>query len=125
MSKTEKGSLEFGIEHDGVLHYDVEMRLATVQDNIDALDEVGAKSGLRITLAMYARAIVSIGAIPRELITTTFLAENLADSDFDALGVIQGRIKKKRRSAKLGSQGIEQPPLSSDGTASPGASSEQ
>lgn len=95
--------LEYGLEHAGVVHYDVEMRLVTVADNIAAIEEVGTDSGIKITLSMLARAIVKLGSIPKSDITYQLLAENLADSDYDTLVALQEDIKKKRRRPKSGS----------------------
>lgn len=94
---THIGSLELGVEYQGELHYDFEMRVTTVGDNIAALEQVGATSGLRITLAMYVAAIIRIGTIPKDALTLEFLESALADSDFDVLGMAQAQLKKKRR----------------------------
>lgn len=100
---TQLSSLEYGIEHDGALHYDFEMRLTTVQDNIDALEVVGADSGLKISMAMFAASLIRLGTIPKEALTYEFLASRLADSDFDRLAAAQGELKKKRRRENAGS----------------------
>lgn len=97
---TDHEQLLYGLEYEGVMHYDVTMRLTTIADNIAALDEVGTSSGISITVAMLARAIVSIGTIPKESITAKLLIENLADEEFDVLVRLQDRIKKKRRRSK-------------------------
>ncbi|MCG8993213.1 hypothetical protein LH427_09535 [Laribacter hongkongensis] len=57
---TENGSLMFGVEYpagSGQLHYDFEMRLPTVGDNIAAIEELGVGSNLRLNTAMLARAL--------------------------------------------------------------------
>src|SRR3546814_5769693 len=83
--KTESGRLVYGIEYGGELHYDVQMRLMTVADNITAIEQVGGSSGMKITLVMMACAIERLGSIPKEAIPWEFLAKGLADSDFDTL----------------------------------------
>ncbi|WP_103046602.1 hypothetical protein [Castellaniella caeni] len=96
----ERGELLYGLEYEGVVHYDVTMRLATIADNIAALEDVGAKSGISITVAMLARAIESIGTIPKRAITAELLIQGLADEEFDGLVELQARIKKKRMRSK-------------------------
>lgn len=103
---TERDQLLYGIEFKGELHYDVEMRIVTIQDNIEAIEEVGAQSGMRITDSMLRRAIVSVGAIPKEELTLDLLRAELVDEDYDVLTDLQDRIKKKRRRAKSGSPAI-------------------
>lgn len=100
---TERDHLLYGIEFGGELHYDVEMRLMTIQDNIAALEEVGPESGMRITDSMMRRAIVSVGAIPKEELTLDLLREQLGDDEYDVLTALQARIKKKRLRAKSAS----------------------
>lgn len=115
---TEPGTLEYGVEYEGVLHYDFVMRLTTVNDNIEALERTGAASGLRITLDMYANALVSLGTIPKEAITPVFLASALADSDYDVLAAAQERLKKKRKRSSARSAGTGSPSSPSASTAS-------
>ena len=93
---TEKTQLRYGVEYDGQMYYDVEMRLMTVADNLAAIEEVGGSSGMKITVSMMAHSIERLGDIPKEKITWEFLANSLADEDFDTLSALQARIKKKR-----------------------------
>ena len=119
IARIEAGQLEFGVEYEGALHYDFEMRLTTIADNIAALDKYGAESGLRITTAMYASAIVKLGTIPADAITPDFLFGALAEPDFDVLAAAQERLKKKRRRSSSVSAASGSPSSSSANTASP------
>lgn len=61
------GTLPIGIEVDGVLHRDFEMRSPTVLDNIEVTEEL-VESGedtnpLRIGTAMMARQLVKLGTL--------------------------------------------------------------
>lgn len=114
----ERDYLEYGLEHAGVIHYEVQMRMVTVEDNLAAIAEVGTESGMKITLAMLARAIVSLGAIPKEEITYQLLVQGLADIDYDTLVELQDRIKKKRQRAKPASSATDSSSSSSASTAS-------
>jgi len=93
---TEKGRLQYGIEHDGQLHYDFEVRLPKVADNINALESVGGASGLRVETSIFASVLVSLGTIAKEQITYKLLAEGLLPEDYDAINDAVNRLKKKR-----------------------------
>ena len=115
---TERGQLMYGVEYEGKLHYDVEMRIVTIQDNIEALEEVGPQSGMRITDAMLRRAIVSVEGIPKEALTPDFLRAELADDEYDVLTALQASIKKKRLRANPGSSDTDSSSSSSESTES-------
>lgn len=124
MKLTETGSLDYGIEYppeSGELHYDFELRLATVADNVAAYEEPtiigGGVCNMRVNVAVLARSIVSLGTIPAEAITTE-LIDTAIDSDYDMLFAAQERLKKKRKSLKPGSAPSDLPPSSSASTAS-------
>lgn len=93
---TVKDTFPVGVEHDGKVHRDFELRPAKLRDNIEAIEELGDQSAnaLRLGTAILARQIVSIGDIPRELITTDFVYD-LLDVDYDALEDARGRLQKK------------------------------
>lgn len=99
-ARTVVGSLEFGIEHNGCLHYEFEMRLPTVGDNIEALLRHGSESAMRVGLEMYARSLVRLGTIPTDQITYELLAAGLVDDDYDVIeGAAQELKKKQKRSS--------------------------
>ena len=98
MSLTMQDQLLYGLEYEGVLHKDVELRLPTIADNIAALEEVGPTSNIRLQVAMWARSMVKLGGVPVEQINTELLL-TLVDEDFDVLTDLADRLKKKRRAA--------------------------
>lgn len=92
---TAKDSLLYGVEYKGQRHYDFEMRLPTVDDNIAAVEQAeGPASGLRLEAVMYSRALLSLGSIPKEEITPKVVGA-LAPEDLDILAAAVQDIKKK------------------------------
>ncbi|EEG08954.1 hypothetical protein [Pseudogulbenkiania ferrooxidans] len=94
--KTEPFELDYGVECQGVLHYQGEVRLNTLQDEID-LDQ---GEGFR-KVDLMAKAIVRLGDIPAEelteVLTGTFLASEIEPDDYIQIAEAQDRLKKKRR----------------------------
>ncbi len=123
MKQTETGSLEYGIEYpedSGEYHYNFELRLATVADNIAAYEEPtiigGSVCNMRVNAAVLARSIVSLGTVPKEAITAA-LIDTAVDSDYDMLFAAQEELKKKRSALKPGNIQSDLPPSSSGSTA--------
>ncbi|MCO8326805.1 hypothetical protein ABEG10_13870 [Burkholderia cenocepacia] len=124
MKLTEKDSLDYGIEYpadSGQMHYDFELRLATVADNIAAYEEPtiigGGVCNMRVNAAVLARSIVSLGTIPAEAITPE-LIDTAIESDYDKFFAAQERLKKKRKALKPGNVPSDLPPSSSASTVS-------
>lgn len=120
---TEKGQLIYGIEFDGKLHFDFEVRLPMVRDNIAAIEFTDGRSGMRVSTAMYAIILLSLGAIPKEKITYQLLSEGLVDEDFDAVSEAVDRLKKKRMQANPALKTSESPDSSSDNMELPATNS--
>lgn len=97
--KTFTGVLNYGIEHDGVTHYEFVLGLPTVADNIAALEEVGSDSNLRLSVAMLAKSIISLGTIPAENINYELVSQ-LVDDDYDLLTQAQSDLKKRLKALK-------------------------
>ncbi|CAB3764105.1 hypothetical protein [Paraburkholderia humisilvae] len=104
MKLTEKASLLYGVEYpadSGQRHYDFEIRLATVGDNIDVYESPeiigGGVSNMRVNTAILATCLLSLGTIPKESITPELLATAMVDSDYDVLQKAQDDLKKKLR----------------------------
>jgi predicted TIM-barrel enzyme len=121
MTITTKGVLPIGVEVDGVLHRDFEIRGATVGDNIDVTEEMAeadeAATPLRIGTAMMARQLVKLGTLLPEQITTE-LVRTMHTADWNKLDAESSALEKKLL-------GVEQTPEATGGsTSSPGASSE-
>lgn len=122
MNLTEKGSLEFGVEYPagtGDLHYDFEIRLSTVGDNIAAYERPeilgGGVANMRVNAAVIASCLVSIGTIPKESITPD-LINTMVDTDYDVLSAAQDTLKKKRRRSSPAAETIASPKSTSDST---------
>lgn len=116
---TQTGTLTYGVEHEGVVHTEFELRLPTIGDNIAALELVGAASNMKVNAAMLAASLLRIGTIPKETLTYEFLCENVVDDDFDTLVDAQVVLKKKRMASLTPSPTTGSSSSSLDDTASP------
>lgn len=121
---TEKGSLEYGVEYppgSGELHYDFEVRLGTIGENIEVYEQPeiigGGVSNMRVNVAMLARCLVSLGTIPKEAITDDLLM-TAVDGDYDVMMKAQDELKKKRQRPKSAAATTGSPESSSPNTAS-------
>jgi len=95
------GTLPIGITVDGVTHREFELRPATLGDNIDAIDEVGAENQLKLSAAMMARQLVKLGTLPEDKINTALL-RTLRTEDWNALDVEAMELTKKSAPPKSG-----------------------
>lgn len=121
---TEKGRLIYGVEYpvgSGQLHYDFELRLPTIGDNVAALETHGTDSNLKLNLDMMARSLVALGSIPVDQIDYALLAGSVIDDDYDVLASARDALKKKRRASSASSQASDLPSSPSAATASPKA----
>ncbi|KUY95462.1 MULTISPECIES: hypothetical protein [unclassified Burkholderia] len=121
---TEKGSLEYGVEYppgSGELHYDFEVRLGTIGENIEVYEQPeiigGGVSNMRVNVAMLARCLVSLGTIPKEAITDDLLM-TAVDGDYDVMMKAQDELKKKRQRPKPAAATTGSPESSLPNTAS-------
>jgi hypothetical protein len=118
MAQTIQGTLPIGLEVDGVLHREFTLRGATVLDNIDVTDELIAAGEtpdqLRISTAMMARQLVSLGTLGPEQITTA-LVRSLHITDWNKLDRESAALEKKLLGV------VETPPNPGGSTSSPGA----
>jgi phage FluMu protein gp41 len=75
-----KGTLPIGIEYDGQIHRDFEVRPRKVSDSIEASadPDVSGDDSL-LGLGILSRQIVSIGSIPKEQITWKLLYDSWED----------------------------------------------
>lgn len=94
--KAGTGALETGALVDGVTHRDFELRLPTVRDNIDAVDEVGSTNGVALSAAILARQLVRLGTLKPEQITFDLVAD-LHPSDYNQLEEAAAELEKKRK----------------------------
>lgn len=95
MSLTEKGTLLTGAVVGGVTHKAFELRLPTVRDNIDAVDEVGGHNGVALSAAILSRQLVSLGTLKPEQIDFDLVA-GLHPGDYNLLDAAAKELEKKR-----------------------------
>lgn len=95
---TVTGTLAQGVEVAGVLHRDFELRLPTLGDNIDAVDEVGGHNGVAVSAALLARQLVRLGTLDRKEISYDLLC-TMHPADYNQLDAAGGELEKKRQAA--------------------------
>lgn len=95
---TETGTLPGGVEVDGVLQREFELRLPTVADNIAAVDEVGSTNPVALGAAILARQLVRLGTLDAKHITFD-LVTGMHPADYNVLEEAAGRLEKKRLAA--------------------------
>ena len=117
---TEKDSLVYGIEYpadSGQFHYDFEVRLPVIRDNVEAIQSHGT-SAININVAMMAACLVRIGDIPRKAITFELLDGGLDPEDYDTIDTAWDALKKKRMRPSSSSSATDLPSPSSAVTGS-------
>ncbi|MDR5803401.1 hypothetical protein [Caballeronia sp. LZ001] len=120
---TQCDSLEYGIEYpdgSGEYHFNFEIRLPTVDDNIKAYEHPsilgGGVSNMRVNVAILASCLLSLGSIPKDAITPELIG-SAVDADYDKLVAVQEMIKKKRKAMKPASANSGESSSSSGSTA--------
>ena len=101
-------TLLYGVNFNGVLHFDYAVRIPVMRDIYDALDETeevtgsstGGKSDIYYRMALLKRTITKLGDIPADDITTDLLLDELLEEDYSILDAAQTAAKKKRRELK-------------------------
>ena len=88
------GTLPVGILFAGKTHGDFEIRRARVSDTVDAFDEVGGESPLKLECAQIARQITKLGDVPGKDINTALII-GADDLDFETLQAARGLLAKK------------------------------
>lgn len=95
MSMNQKGILPVGIEVDGVLHREFELRPQKVRDSIEALqDERAASDESWLGLVLQCRQIVKLGTLSPAQITPDLLID-LYEVDMQVL--MEGAAKLRER----------------------------
>lgn len=110
------GALPVGIMYDGKLHQHVELRLATVGDEIAVLEDGVSDAG--VPVAVFARTLLTLGDIPADNITYELLCDNLVSEDYGYLTKLRDEVKKKLKSVSSASPNTGTPSSGSDATAS-------
>jgi len=105
---TEKCTLPIGVEYDGKVHRNVEIRHRLVRDLIDGADSDRARNDARYyELCQYAAQIVKLGDIPKEQITGELLLD-MYDEDFDVLMEAASRVRARTREFRGTDEGAAQ-----------------
>lgn len=99
---TEKGTLPIGVEHNGKIHRDYELREQQVRDLVDifddpALTERATKNVRFLELCILANMIIRLGDIPKEEITADLLVGMYQD-DMNEIRKAEERLDIKRKS---------------------------
>jgi hypothetical protein len=126
MISTQNGTLLYGVEHGDRLHYDFTIRLPTMRQSYEALDDTettcgsvdGHKADLHYRMAVVTKCLVSLGTIPVSEITTDLLLDQLTSEDLEVLEQSITAIKKKRQRPPSDAAASCLPVLPSDDTAS-------
>ncbi len=92
------GSLAQGLTVAGVVHRDFTLRLPTLGDNIDAVDEVGGHNGVAVSAAILARQLTKLGTLDRKEITYDLIC-TLHPADYNLLDAASVELEKKRQAA--------------------------
>jgi len=107
------GKLPGGVRVNGEIHRDFTLRLPTVRDNVDAIDEVGGNNQLAISAAILARQVVKLGHLTPAQIGYELIAD-MHPSDYNAMEAKAVELEKKRMAAAA-------PAPTSSGSDSPSA----
>ncbi|MCB6182311.1 hypothetical protein LIN78_01915 [Leeia sp. TBRC 13508] len=100
----EEGKLPIGIEFEGKTHTAFTIRPAKMRDNVEAVEELGGDASLnRLSAAVLARQILSLGEIPKDKITSDLILD-LDEEDWLELEAAKGRLAKKRQPLKSDSE---------------------
>ncbi len=104
---TEKGTLPVGVEFEGKVHREFEVRAQTVRDSLGAMkDEEASKDSDAYGVCLMARQVVGIGDIPKGAITAGLLLD-LHARDFNALKEAETRLDNRLQTFR--GDGEEQP----------------
>jgi len=99
MGLTETGSLKYGVEVDGVRHKDLEMRVATLEDMEEALEDAGEGAcNARVSRHLWARTLVRLGTLEPKAITAELLA-TLPANEYGQLAAAEEILRGKLAAA--------------------------
>jgi hypothetical protein len=91
----EKGILPVGVECDGKVHREFEIRPQLVGDSVDAMEDEKARGNdAYMGLVVLSKQLVRLGDIPKEKITAPLLME-MYDVDLAEMHSALGRLQKR------------------------------
>ena len=83
--ETQKGILPVGLEFEGQVHKEFEIRRELVGDTVAAMDNPRAQHNKAYaSLCIFSRRLAKSGSIPKDKVTPELLM-NMAEEDFDAI----------------------------------------
>ncbi|MEG2173613.1 MAG: hypothetical protein RRY29_10230 [Desulfovibrionaceae bacterium] len=92
---TVTGMLQYGLCVDGVCHKDFELRLATLEDVENAIEDAGENAcPARISRHKWAQTITSLGSLQDKAINADLLA-GLESSEYGILSAAEDELQKK------------------------------
>lgn len=102
---THKGILPVGIEVDGVVHRDFELRPQLVRDSIEVSKKLTAENNdSYFGVALYAEQLMKLGTLPKAFIT----AELLLDAfDIDMQAIMKGAETLRERLKTFRDEGCQ------------------
>lgn len=102
---TEKITLVDGIEYEGAIQREIEIRPQKVRDSIDAYDDDRARENdAFLGLAVLAAQVVSLGAVPKKNITTELLME-MSEDDMAEINKGLARLRNRVKSFRTENTG--------------------
>lgn len=100
---TETGTLPCGVEYEGRMHTEYEIREQLVSDGVELFERGdkdllarAEKSDSFYTVCITAKRIIRIGTIPKEAITPD-LVMNMRQKDFNELDAATRRLEERMR----------------------------
>lgn len=120
------GQFLYGVPHGDTIHYDYTVTVPVIRHTVAALAATTEAMGeaespaasMYYRAAIMAEVIESLGDLPKEEITAELLLDGLTDEDMDLLDAELSGLKKKRMRVLPDSQGSDEPPSSSEDSAS-------
>lgn len=109
MHMTGKGTLIIGVEYDGRVHRDFEMRPPLFRDTVEILDNVEGivPDSWLFKAHLMAKTLIKLGDIPEKLITSD-LVMDLHDTDAEAIMMVQIHIEKRVRRFRGGKEDVQE-----------------
>ncbi len=97
---TEKGLLPVGVEFEGVVHRDYELRPARVRDTVDVFDdetqgERAMKNPQFFAACLFAGRLAALGSIPKEEINPGLILD-LDPEDYEELQAAATRLEQRQ-----------------------------
>ncbi|HHT5699111.1 TPA: hypothetical protein ACTZGM_002651 [Klebsiella oxytoca] len=120
------GQLLYGVPHGDAIHYDYTVTVPVIRHTVAALAATNEAMGetdspeaqMYYRVALMAEVLQTLGDLPKEEITAALLLDGLTDDDMDILDAELTGLKKKRMRVLPVSPDSDEPPSSSDDSAS-------